>query len=134
MCNLSIEPGKNEEESPGNRPAHPPAPARPERPPRPEESYPTPPTTTTERYTTSTYPPQEGWPWKHDYKIVCYFTNWAWYRRGVGKYTPEDIDPNLCTHVVYGFAVLDYSTLLIKPHDRWADFDNGEPNFNGLPM
>lgn len=61
-----------------------------------------------------------------DFKVVCYFTNWAWYRPGLGKYRPEDIDPTLCTHIVYGFAVLDYSNLIIKPHDSWADIDNGE--------
>lgn len=59
-----------------------------------------------------------------DYKVVCYFTNWAWYRQGLGKYLPEDIDAKLCTHIVYGFAVLDRDTLTIKPHDTWADFDN----------
>nr|AKP18001.1 chitinase 2 [Eriocheir sinensis] len=58
------------------------------------------------------------------YKVVCYFTNWAWYRQGAGKYRPEDIDPDLCTHIVYGFAVLDGTSLLIKPHDTWADYDN----------
>lgn len=58
------------------------------------------------------------------YKIVCYFTNWAWYRRGIGRYLPEHIDHTLCTHIVYGFAVLDYSELVIKAHDSWADFDN----------
>lgn len=58
------------------------------------------------------------------FKIVCYFTNWAWYRQGIGKYLPEDIDENLCTHIVYGFAVLDFSNLIIKAHDSWADFDN----------
>ena len=63
-----------------------------------------------------------------DYKIVCYFTNWAWYRPGVGKYKAEDVDPSLCTHIVYGFAVLDYSTLKIKPHDTWADIDNSNIN------
>ena len=52
------------------------------------------------------------------------FTNWAWYRPGVGKYIPEDIDPSLCTHVVYGFAVLDSNRLVLKPHDSWADIDN----------
>lgn len=36
--------------------------------------------------------PEEG-----GYKVVCYFTNWAWYRPGEGKYTPDDIDENLCT-------------------------------------
>ena len=56
--------------------------------------------------------------------MVCYFTNWAMYRRGIGKYTPEDIDPSLCTHIVYGFAVLDYSTHKMRIFDRWADIDS----------
>ena len=49
------------------------------------------------------------------------FTNWAWYRQGVGKYEPEDIDPSICTHVVYAFAVLDESKLLMKPSDTIVD-------------
>ena len=65
-------------------------------------------------------------PFSGYFKIVCYFTNWAWYRKGAGKYLPEDIDENLCTHIVYGFAVLDYSNHVIKAHDSWADFDNRE--------
>lgn len=56
--------------------------------------------------------------------MVCYFTNWAWYRQSGGKYLPSDIDPDLCTHIVYGFAVLNGDQLIIKPHDSWADFDN----------
>ena len=51
---------------------------------------------------------------------MCYFTNWAWYRPGIGKYRPEDIDPTLCTHIIYGFAVLDSNKLTMKPHDSWA--------------
>ncbi|XP_044316703.1 probable chitinase 10 isoform X2 [Drosophila rhopaloa] len=58
------------------------------------------------------------------YKIVCYFTNWAWYRKGLGRFTPDDINTDLCTHVVYGFAVLDYSELILRTHDSWADIDN----------
>ncbi|XP_041566012.1 probable chitinase 10 isoform X1 [Drosophila elegans] len=58
------------------------------------------------------------------YKVVCYFTNWAWYRKGLGRYTPDDINTDLCTHVVYGFAVLDYSELILRTHDSWADIDN----------
>lgn len=37
---------------------------------------------------------------------------------------PEDIDPDLCTHIVYGFAVLDFEKLILKAHDSWADYDN----------
>jgi chitinase len=48
----------------------------------------------------------------------------AWYRPGIGKYLPEDIDTNLCTHIVYGFAVLNYDELTIRTHDSWADIDN----------
>lgn len=59
-----------------------------------------------------------------EYKVVCYFTNWAWYRQGEGKFLPEDIDADLCSHIIYGFAVLDGSSLTIKPHDSWADIDN----------
>nr|ANC95004.1 putative chitinase 5 [Lygus hesperus] len=58
------------------------------------------------------------------YKVVCYFTNWAWYRKGKGKFVPEDIDTNLCTHVVYAFAVLDAEKMEIKVFDSWADIDN----------
>ncbi|KAL1462608.1 hypothetical protein WDU94_014431 [Cyamophila willieti] len=61
---------------------------------------------------------------KHEFKVVCYFTNWAWYRQSGGKYIPSDIDSDLCTHVIYGFAVLDTDQLIIKPHDSWADIDN----------
>ncbi|XP_054011753.1 probable chitinase 10 [Hylaeus anthracinus] len=68
--------------------------------------------------------PDEVSPLSGYYKIVCYFTNWAWYRRGVGRYLPENIDHTLCTHIIYGFAVLDYSELTIKAHDSWADYDN----------
>jgi len=59
----------------------------------------------------------------HDsgYKVVCYFTNWATYRHGHAKYTPNNIDGQLCTHIIYGFATLNAATHKIKMHDSWAD-------------
>lgn len=34
-------------------------------------------------------------------------TSWSQKRPGAGKFTPDDINPALCTHVVYAFATLD---------------------------
>ncbi|XP_013788216.1 probable chitinase 10 [Limulus polyphemus] len=57
-------------------------------------------------------------------KVVCYFTNWAWYRAVGGRFLPEDIDPTLCTHINYAFATLDSTSLTLKPFDSWADIEN----------
>ncbi|KAI1890544.1 hypothetical protein AGOR_G00154780 [Albula goreensis] len=38
------------------------------------------------------------------YILSCYFTNWAQYRTGAGKYLPTDVDPCLCDHLIYAFA------------------------------
>lgn len=54
-------------------------------------------------------------------KSVCYFTNWSFYRDGNGKFLPEKIDANLCTHVVYSFAVLDPNSLTIRMHEPSLD-------------
>ena len=47
------------------------------------------------------------------YKKVCYFTNWAQYRPGLGKFQPEHIDPFLCTHIIYAFAYIDNQTFTL---------------------
>lgn len=100
-------------------PELPPSSGSTEHPPKPKPTTAKPTTVAPPTVVTEPLPTQSNY-----FKIVCYFTNWAWYRRGLGKYTPEDINPDLCTHIVYGFAVLDYENLVIKAHDSWADFDN----------
>lgn len=40
-----------------------------------------------------------------EYIRVCYVTNWAQYRRGVGHYNiATDYEDKLCTHIIYAFA------------------------------
>ncbi|KAF7989656.1 hypothetical protein HCN44_008330 [Aphidius gifuensis] len=46
-----------------------------------------------------------------DYKIVCYYTNWSQYRTKIGKFMPEDIQPHLCTHIIFAFGWLKKNKL-----------------------
>jgi len=50
---------------------------------------------------TSTTKSSEG---NSEMKIVCYYTNWSQYRPKVGKFLPEDIPADLCTHVIFAFG------------------------------
>ena len=61
----------------------------------------------------------------HDTRVVCYYSNWPYYREGEGKYLVENIEVNLCTHLVYSFVVLDPSSHVIKIHDDWLDVQLG---------
>lgn len=62
----------------------------------------------------------------NDKRIVCYVTSWAFYRKGDGKFVPENIDTRLCTHIVYAYASLSYDELVAKEFDPWADITNSK--------
>ncbi|KAL7837324.1 hypothetical protein SRHO_G00270350 [Serrasalmus rhombeus] len=51
--------------------------------------------------------------------MVCYFTNWSQYRPGVGKYMPSNVDPFLCTHLIYAFAMVNHANELVTY--EWND-------------
>ncbi|XP_069122707.1 chitinase-3-like protein 1 [Argopecten irradians] len=38
------------------------------------------------------------------YVRVCYHNTMSFLRESAGKFTPEDINPHLCTHLIYSFA------------------------------
>lgn len=44
-------------------------------------------------------------------QLVCYYTNWSQYRTKIGKFMPEDIQPDLCTHIVFAFGWLKKNKL-----------------------
>jgi len=75
---------------------------------------------TTEGPTTPTTSPSDTCG---DKKIVCYYPNWAYYRRGKGKFLVEDINVHMCTHVVYSFVVLQKQKFTVKIFDQWLDVD-----------
>ncbi|XP_071539685.1 chitinase-3-like protein 1 [Panulirus ornatus] len=52
--------------------------------------------------------------------MVCYYGSWAVYRQGDGKFDVEDIDPGICTHLVFGFAGLGHDNR-IRVLDPWNE-------------
>ncbi|ROT67642.1 chitinase 4 precursor [Penaeus vannamei] len=53
--------------------------------------------------------------------VICYFGSWSVWRPGDGKFDVEDIDPFLCTHVIFGFAGLSNHTWEIEVLDPWNE-------------
>ncbi len=62
-----------------------------------------------------------------DYKIVCYFTNWAVKRPGLGSFLPEHVDPCLCTHIIYSFSEMKDHKLY--PMEKYDHADGDKPGF-----
>ncbi|GJQ69017.1 hypothetical protein Trydic_g6190 [Trypoxylus dichotomus] len=64
--------------------------------------------------------------------IFCYYASWAVYRNDIGSFTVADIDPNLCTHLVYAFTGLSKDGL-IGSMDPNVDLDRrGYLDFTAL--
>lgn len=54
--------------------------------------------------------------------VVCYYGSWAVYRPGLGKFDVENIDPFICTHIIYGFIGLG-SDNKVKVLDAYNDLE-----------
>uniref|UniRef100_A0A6I8PF79 GH18 domain-containing protein n=1 Tax=Ornithorhynchus anatinus TaxID=9258 RepID=A0A6I8PF79_ORNAN len=63
------------------------------------------------------------------YKLVCYFTSWAQFRPTPAWLLPKDLDPTLCTHLVYAFASMHHNR--ITAHE-WNDEAVLYPQLNSL--
>jgi GH18 family chitinase len=68
--------------------------------------------------------------------IVFYKTNRAVYRPGNGKFDVEDIDPMVCTHLIYGFVGLSPTNeiLVLDPYnDEVENWGRGKSIFLIVP-
>ena len=57
-------------------------------------------------------------------RVVCYFANWAVYRKGTAKFGATNINPYLCTHLIYAFGGLSKEDT-IQPFDKYQDLEKG---------
>ena len=55
-------------------------------------------------------------------QVICYYGSWAVWRPGDGKFDVDDIDPYLCTTLIFGFAGLNNQTWEIEVTDEYIIF------------
>jgi len=58
--------------------------------------------------------------------VVCYVASWAFYRKPSeeASYDIGNIEPGLCTHLIYSFAKLNPESFRMEPFDSWLDLKN----------
>ncbi|XP_055533865.1 acidic mammalian chitinase-like [Wyeomyia smithii] len=64
--------------------------------------------------------------------LLCYYASWAYYRPGRGQYRVENIDPWLCTHLMYASFGMDEDASIVFNNPA-LDIDMGNiRQFNEL--
>jgi chitinase len=66
-------------------------------------------------------------------RVVCYVQAAATYRKEPLSFSPEDLDPYACTHVIYAFASIDPHTFnMISNDDEFDIIQGGYRSVTGL--
>ncbi|MGH0179421.1 UNVERIFIED_CONTAM: hypothetical protein FKN15_001705 [Acipenser sinensis] len=74
------------------------------------------------------------------YILSCYFTNWAQYRPPPTVYMPHNIDPCLCTHLLYAFATMKNNQIAtfewndVTLYGEFNALKNQKYEFDGLDI
>ncbi|KAH9513667.1 Endochitinase 1 [Bulinus truncatus] len=63
--------------------------------------------------------------WGLGKKIFCYYSSFAHTRQGVGNFLPENINPRLCTHLIYAFVEITPDGSDLVPFNRNDAGPNG---------
>jgi hypothetical protein len=54
--------------------------------------------------------------------LMCYYSSWSYVRPGRGNFDVENIDPNLCTHLIYAFIGANWDGT-VRVMDAWNDLE-----------
>nr|XP_015860466.2 chitinase-like protein 3 [Peromyscus maniculatus bairdii] len=56
------------------------------------------------------------------YQLMCYYNNVARNRPRLGSFSPADIDPCLCSHLIYAFASMRNNKITMKSMNDFTDY------------
>lgn len=57
------------------------------------------------------------------YQLMCYYTSWAKDRPGLGSFKPGNIDPFLCTHLIYAYAGLQNNEITVINQEESKEYE-----------
>ncbi|XP_052036875.1 chitinase-like protein 3 [Apodemus sylvaticus] len=57
------------------------------------------------------------------YQLMCYYTRWAKERPDVGSFKPGNIDPFLCTHLIYAYAGMQNNEITMISQEDSKEYE-----------
>lgn len=59
------------------------------------------------------------------FRLVCYYGSWSHWRTSIGRLPATDINPFLCTHLIYSFLRIDADNFSVSSNDPYLDLEGG---------